>query len=150
MSVSAAGMDCHGGERVRDEINGPEEVRLKVIIADSSTTILERLDSLLSEIPGIVVEGLAKDGEEAIALIRACEPEVVILDSSLPPEGGLNLLRELRKSDSPPVIIVITSFPAIQYRKRFHEAGAAYFFDKSREMDRLVEALVVLNRELVC
>jgi hypothetical protein len=47
------------------------------------------------------------------------------------------------------VIIVITSFSTFQYRTKFHEAGAAYFFDKSRELDRLVDALVALNLELV-
>jgi DNA-binding NarL/FixJ family response regulator len=123
---------------------------LKVFIADSSPSILERLDSLLFEIPSIEIAGHAKDGEEAIALIRACDPEVVILDSSLPPAGGLSLLRKLKSQGSAPVIIVITSFPTLQYRMKFHEAGAAYFFDKSRELDRLVEALVVLNQELVC
>jgi len=123
---------------------------LKVFIADSSASILERLDSLLSEIPGVEIAGHAGDGEEAIALIRACEPEVVILDSSLPPEGGLGLLRKLRSKGPTPVFIVITSFPNLQYRTKFHEAGAAYFFDKSREQDRLVEALVVLKKELVC
>ena len=123
---------------------------MKVFIADRSPSILERLDSLLSEIPGVEIAGHAGDGEEAIALIRACEPEVVILDSSLPPEGGLGFLRKLRSKGSTPVIIVITSFPTLQYRTKFHEAGAAYFFDKSRELDRLVEALGALNLELVC
>jgi DNA-binding NarL/FixJ family response regulator len=123
---------------------------VKVFIADGASSIRERLDSLLSEIPGVEIAGHAGDGEEAIALISACDPEVVILDSSLPPEGGLSLLRKLRSMGSPPVVIVITSFPTLQYRTKFHEAGAAYFFDKSRELDRLVEALVVLNQELVC
>jgi DNA-binding NarL/FixJ family response regulator len=122
---------------------------MKVFIADGSTSIRERLDSLLTEIPGIEIAGHAGDGGEAIALIRASEPEVVILDSSLPPEGGLSLLRKLRSKGSTPVVIVITSFPTLQYRTKFHEAGAAYFFDKSRELDRLAEALVVLNQELV-
>ena len=121
---------------------------MKVFVADSSPCILERLDSLLSEIPGIEIAGHARDGEEAIALIQACEPEVLILDSSLPPEGGLGLLRRLRSKGCTPVILVITSFPTLQYRTKFHEAGAAYFFDKSREQDRLVEALVVLKQEL--
>jgi DNA-binding NarL/FixJ family response regulator len=128
----------------------PKEICLKVFIADGSPYIIERLDSLLSEIPGIEIAGHAGDGEEAIALIRASEPEVVILDSSLPPEGGLSLLHKLRNYCSTPVVIVISSFPTLQYRTRFHEAGAVYFFDKSRELDRLVEALVVLNTELVC
>ncbi len=122
---------------------------MKVFIADGSPSISERLDSLLSEIPGIEIVGHAGDGGEAIALIRACEPGVVILDSSLPPEGGLSLLHALRSTSSPPVVIVIASFPTLQYRTRFHEAGAAFFFDKSREQDRLVEALVALNQELV-
>jgi DNA-binding NarL/FixJ family response regulator len=131
------------------KVVSPKEICLKVFIADGSPSIRERLDSLLSEIPGVVLAGHAGDGEKAIALIHASEPEVVILDSSLPPEGGLSLLRKLRSKGSAPVVIVITSFPTLQYRTRFHEAGAAYFFDKSRELDRLVEALVVLNQELV-
>jgi len=123
---------------------------LKVFIADGSPCIIERLDSLLSEIPGIEIAGHAGDGEEAIALIRACEPEVVILDSSLPPEGGLGLLRKLRSKGSTPVIIVITSSPTLQYRTKFHEAGAAYFFDKSREQNELVQAIVAIKEELAC
>lgn len=121
---------------------------MKVFIADGSPSIIERFDSLLSEIPGVVVAGHSGDGKEAIALIRACEPDVVILDSSLPPEGGLSLLRKLRGKGSTPVVIVITSFPNLQYRTRYQRAGAAYFFDKSRELERLVAALIELNTEL--
>jgi two-component system response regulator YesN len=121
---------------------------LKVFIADGSPSIIERLDSLLSEIPGVEIAGHAKDGERALAQIRACEPAVVILDGSLPPEGGLSLLRKLRSISSTPVAIVIMSFPTLQYRTKFSEAGAAYFFDTSREMDGLVEALGVLQTEL--
>jgi DNA-binding NarL/FixJ family response regulator len=91
---------------------------LKVFIADGSPGICKRLDSLLSEIPGVEIVGHAGDGEQAIALIRTCEPGVVILDSSLPPEGGLDLLRKLKKASPVPVIIAITSFPNLQYRTK--------------------------------
>jgi DNA-binding NarL/FixJ family response regulator len=121
---------------------------LNVLIAVGSPSILERLDSLLSEIPGVVVAGHAKDGEKAIALVRECEPAVVILDGSLPPEGGLCLLRKLKSINPTPVAIVIMSFPNLQYRTIFREAGAAFFFDTSRELDGLVEALGVLQAEL--
>jgi DNA-binding NarL/FixJ family response regulator len=123
------------------------DARLKVFIADGSPAIRERLDALLSEIPGIAIIGCAGDGEEAIARIRASEPHVVILDSSLPPAGGLSLLRTLRSTVSPPVVIAITSSASLQYRILFREAGAVFCFDKSCELERLVEALGVLEME---
>jgi DNA-binding NarL/FixJ family response regulator len=123
---------------------------MNVFIAESSPFIRDRLCSLLSEIPGIAIIGQAGDGDEAISLIRAHVPDVVILDSSLPPKGGLSLLSKLRSNGSTPVVIVIASFPTLQYRTKFHEAGAAFFFDKSREQDRIVQAIATIKEELAC
>jgi DNA-binding NarL/FixJ family response regulator len=100
---------------------------MKVLIADDSPAIRGRLDSLLAEIPGVEIAGHAGDGEEFLAQVSACAPQVVILDGSLQPEGGLGLLRKLRSKSRTP---------------------AAYFFEQSKEQDRLIEALVALRQEL--
>jgi DNA-binding NarL/FixJ family response regulator len=52
----------------------------------------------------------AKDGDEALRVIPACKPDVVLLDMCLPKRNGLEVLRELKQSASLPPTLILTTF----------------------------------------
>lgn len=106
---------------------------MKVFIADDSPILRERLHFMLSELPGIKVIGQAGNIPEAIQSIQALHPDAVILDICMPGGSGIDVLKNIKKSDNAPVMIMLTNYSDPQYRKKCMALGAEYFFDKSTE-----------------
>jgi len=118
---------------------------LKVFIADDSDEVRERLRGLVSEVENVTVVGEASDGVEALRGIDASRPDAVILDIRMPHLNGFDVLDELHFLDANPVVIVLTAFAYRQYRDRCLKAGAAHFFDKATEFERIADVLVGLQ-----
>lgn len=119
---------------------------LKVVIADDSDAVRVRVRELISEVEHVAVVGEAGDGDEALELVKSLRPDVLILDIRMPNTNGIQTLETLRRDDVAATTIVLTSFPNRQYRDRCVEAGAAYFFDKATEFDRIAEVLTDLTK----
>jgi CheY-like chemotaxis protein len=66
---------------------------------------------------------------------------VVVLDLQMPVMGGLSALQELRADGPRPRVIVLTNHAGDAYRQACLAAGADHFFDKSTEMDRVLDVL---------
>jgi DNA-binding NarL/FixJ family response regulator len=117
---------------------------MKVLIVDHSAIIRKRLKAMLSEVPQIETIGQAEDQLEATKLVRKLNPEVLILDISMPGGSGIGLLREVKKGQQP-LVIVLTDQSYPQYREKCLDAGADFFFDKSTEFDKVAEVLKQLG-----
>jgi YesN/AraC family two-component response regulator len=114
---------------------------LKVLIADDSKLVRERLAALISEIEGVELVGQAGDAGEALEGIQRLRPDAVILDIRMPGNNGMQVLEMIKKGTTAPVVIMLTAFPYPQYRKKCLEAGAEYFFDKATEFEQVAEVL---------
>lgn len=121
---------------------------MKVLIVDDSEIVRERLKDILSEVTEGDPIGQAKDSCEAIEILYKLNPEIVILDIEMPGRSGIDLLREIKKREQPPWIIVLTNQSYSQYRKVCIKAGADFFFDKSTEFDKVAEVITQLNNKL--
>ena len=118
---------------------------MKVFIVDDSKVVRERLVAMLSEHPEIEVVGQAEDAFSAIEAIPHLNPDVVILDIYMPGSAtGMYVLERIRRERNAPVIIMLTNYSYEQYRKRCLDAGAAFFFDKSTEFEKVPEVLKAL------
>ena len=115
--------------------------KLKVFISDDSATIRERLVTMVLDLPDIAVVGQAQDVPGSLAAIRHTRPDVVILDIRMPGGNGIEVLREVKKMNPAPTVIMFTNYAHTQYRKKCEEAGADFFLDKSTEFDKLPQAL---------
>ena len=120
---------------------------MKVFIADDSAVVRERLVEMISGLLGIEIIGQAQNGSQAKNAIIKLKPDVVILDIRMPGESGINVLKDIKKDLKAPVVIMLTSYPYSQYRKRCMDAGADFFFNKSTEFDRVTEVLEQLIRD---
>jgi two-component system OmpR family response regulator len=116
---------------------------LRVFLVEDSEVIRERLIESFSSVPNVKVVGHADTEAAAIAALQRTPCDVVVLDLQLRDGHGFNVLNALRApSDRPHLtIIVLTNFASAQYRSRSMELGADYFFDKSREYDRMGDVL---------
>jgi len=127
-------------------VDGRKRDTVKVLIVDDSAIIRERLKAMLSEITELENISQARDSLEAISSFQKLNPEVVILDIRMPGGSGIDVLQEIKKSNQPPVVIVLTNYPYPQYRRKCIDAGADFFFDKSTEFDKVIEVLKQLSQ----
>ncbi len=114
---------------------------MKILIADDSLVVRDRLVTLLTEVHGVEVVGQAKDAMEARNLAEELRPDVAILDIRMPKGSGADVVRDLKKLDPTPKVIILTNYPHPENRKKCIERGADYFFDKSTEFKKVLSVL---------
>jgi len=121
---------------------------LRVFLVEDSAVIRERLTESISSLSHVEVVGHADTESGAISALDRVPSDAVVLDLQLRHGHGLNVLKALRGTPERPrpTVIVLTNFTSPQYRGRSMEFGADYFFDKSRDYDRVCDVLEELAR----
>lgn len=114
---------------------------IKVVLADDHKIVRHGLSKILSSESDISVVGEAQDSDEALALVRSKDVDVVVLDITMPGRSGLETLKELRKTRPELAVIVLSMHPADQYAVRVLRAGAAGYISKESAPDELVTAI---------
>lgn len=117
---------------------------LKVFIADDSVVVRGKLKEALEEHGTIKVVGESGDAMQAITEISRLDPQVAIIDIRMPGGGGLPVLKDLKARAPGRIAIILTSFPFPQYREAYLAAGADYFFDKTQDIQKLINMLAEL------
>ncbi len=120
---------------------------MKVLIVDDSILLRERLTAMISELPEIEIIGQAENAQNAINSIRILKPDVTILDIRMPGGNGFEVLENIKKDKWHPLMIVLTSYPYPQYKKKCLDSGADFFFDKSSEFQKVIEVLKKFIKE---
>ena len=131
-----------GGKRWMDDSTSMAQRTspIKVFLADDSALIRNRVATLLAD-PEVTVVGQGETPEECIEGILATLPDVVVLDVQLDGGQGLEVLRAVRAAVPQIAFVVFSHNSGPAYRKRYLDAGAARFLDKSAEFDQLVDAV---------
>ena len=114
---------------------------MRLFIADDSDILRERLVEILSEIEGADIVGEERDASRVLESVEMLEPDIVILDIQMPGGNGILILEAIKKKEKPPIVVMFTNYPYLQYRKRCMDAGADYFFFKSTEFEKLIEVI---------
>jgi chemotaxis protein histidine kinase CheA/ActR/RegA family two-component response regulator len=116
-----------------------QQIRYKVLIADDSLSVRRALEQLMRDNGFDVL--LARDGLEALALIKATKPDVMLLDLEMPRMNGLELTsfarKEMNYADVP--IIMITSRTSEKHRQLAVDAGVNEVLSKPYSEDTLVK-----------
>ncbi|HKY50472.1 MAG TPA: response regulator transcription factor [Candidatus Limnocylindria bacterium] len=81
---------------------------LRVVVADDHPSVRENLRYLLNAELGMVVVGVARDGHDALRLVHATRPDVIVLDSELGDLRGIDVIDSLRREDSLIGIVLYT------------------------------------------
>jgi DNA-binding NarL/FixJ family response regulator len=120
---------------------------MKVLIADDSEIVRERLAYLLGDVGGIEIVGQAEDAVEGKNQAEALRPDVAILDVRMPRGSGVDVLRTLKRDNPAATVIILTNFIDPEARQLCMAQGADYFFDKSIEFEQAVAVLRGLSNE---
>jgi len=114
---------------------------MRILIADDSVVVRERLINLLTELEGVEIIGQAEDAMEARGLAEKLKPDLAILDLRMPKGSGADVLFDLKRLVPTPTVIMLTNYPHAENRKKCMEGGADFFLDKSTEFQKVVSVV---------
>jgi len=118
---------------------------MKIVIADDSSLLRERIKHILLDFNGNCEIYEAENGLDALQLIRENKPYLTILDIRMPEMNGIEVLRKVKELKINTKICILTNFPYPQYRKKCLELGAMFFLDKNLEVEKITEILLKIN-----
>jgi DNA-binding NarL/FixJ family response regulator len=118
---------------------------LRLLVADDHEFVRKGVQALVEEQPGWVVAAEAADGREAVEKAKLVQPDVTILDLSMPELNGLEAAREILKTVSTKVLI-LTMYDSDALIRLTLEAGAQGYLLKSDAARDLVSAVDALSR----
>jgi DNA-binding NarL/FixJ family response regulator len=118
---------------------------LRLLVADDHDVVRKGVRTLLEEQPGWEVAAEASDGREAVEKAKLVQPDVTILDLSMPELNGLEAAREILKTVSTKVLI-LTMYDSDPLIRQTLEAGARGYLLKSDAGRDLVSAVDALRR----
>ena len=113
----------------------------KIIIADDHVVLREGLRSLLNTIDGLEVVAEASDGFEVLPLIEEHEPDLLIIDLTMPNLGGVETISRLQKAKHKPNILVLSAREDDVSVAEAIRAGAKGYVPKSSDSDELQFAI---------
>jgi DNA-binding NarL/FixJ family response regulator len=126
--------------KISKEPNTPEKP-VRVLLADDHTLVRAGIRALLEKFPGMEVAGEAGDGREVIDLIQARQPDVVLMDISMPGLNGLQALGRIAR-DFPLVrVIILSMHHNDEYVLQALKTGAAGYLLKRAATAELSAAL---------
>ncbi len=115
--------------------------KIRILIADDHTILRQGIRSLLEREPDIQVIGEAEDGHTAIKLAGELQPDVVLMDISMPLLNGLEATRQIRR-DSPSVkVLILSMYDNEDYIRQSLSAGAMGYILKDADVNELLAAI---------
>jgi len=114
---------------------------IRVLLVDDHQLVRRGLAQLIGDTPGMEVAGEAGDGQAALDALRSSQPDVVVLDLSMPGRGGLDVLQEMRAQSPGARVIILTMYPEEQYAIRSFREGAAAYLTKASAPEELIQAI---------
>ncbi|MCY9663477.1 response regulator [Paenibacillus alginolyticus] len=118
----------------------------KVIFADDEPFALEGIRLMVEwEELGFEIVGMFENGEEALACIEACKPDLVVTDIRMPVIDGLELIERVQKAGSDPVFIILSGYNDFEYARSALRYGVKHYLLKpalDREWDAIIQLVI--------
>ena len=114
---------------------------ITVVLAEDQLMVLGALSTLLDLEADITVAGTASDGEEAVRLVEALRPDVLLTDIEMPKMSGLEVAAEVRRRGLPTQVVILTTFARGGYLRRALDAGAVGYLLKDAPASTLAQAV---------
>ncbi|MFN2629721.1 MAG: response regulator transcription factor [Gaiellaceae bacterium] len=116
--------------------------RIRVLIADDHRLFAEALEAILVGDERIEVVGRAADGREAVDLTACFEPDVVLMDISMPVMDGIEAAKEIIATRKGTCVLILTGSNSRSDVDRARQAGAAGYVTKDRIAAELIDAII--------
>jgi two-component system invasion response regulator UvrY len=114
---------------------------IRVLLVDDHTVVRFGFRLLLEAAPDVQVVGEADSGESAYAMYPQCEPDVVIMDLSMPGMGGIEALKRIRTHHPGARLLALSAHDDALHARRALVQGALGFLSKRSAPEILLEAV---------
>jgi DNA-binding NarL/FixJ family response regulator len=114
---------------------------IRVLLADDHQIVRDGLRRILAGQAGVEVAAEAANGDEALALARAHDFDVAVIDLSMPGLAGLDLVKRLKLEKPAMKLLVLSMHGEQQYAARALKAGASGYLNKDSAAGQLIGAL---------
>ena len=115
--------------------------QIRVLLTDDHTVVRSGIARLLERDDSIEIAGEAESGEQAYRLFNDIEPDVVVMDMSMPGIGGLESLRRIKNKDAGAKVLMFSMHENINFAVQAMTSGASGYLTKSAEANDLVSAV---------
>lgn len=117
---------------------------VRVVLVDDQPLVRTALEMVIAQAPDLEVVGQAGTGEEAVRLVAAERPDVVVMDIRMPGMDGIEATRRITEGADGPQVIVLTTFDEDDYVYGALRAGASGFLVKDMALDDILSAIRVV------
>jgi two-component system, NarL family, response regulator NreC len=115
--------------------------KIRILLADDHPMVRNGLIKLLEPYKEFIVVGEAGDGEEAVKLTKKLEPDIVIIDLSMPKLSGIEATKLIRKNNPTTKVLVLTMHDNEEYVYQIFKCGAGGYMLKNTGKDDIAAAI---------
>lgn len=119
--------------------------RLRIFVVEDNDDFYDVLETILTQLPRVSVVGRALESDTAVRLITSQQPDLAIVDLNLARGSGIDVIRFVRASHSPPKLLATSDSDG--YRAAV-SAGANWFYPKATGLNDLLNRVTWLQVEL--
>jgi DNA-binding NarL/FixJ family response regulator len=119
---------------------------IRILLVDDHPVVRHGLRALLGLLPDWEVIDEAEDGSEALDKVQRLNPDVVVLDISMPKMGGLEACRLIRETAPKCEILILTQHDSPQMLREALDAGARGYVMKSHAARDLLDAVEAVSQ----
>lgn len=117
----------------------------RILLVDDDPDVLESMNLAIASEGGEVIR--ADDGNSAVSLFHAHDPDAVVLDMMLPRRSGFLVLEKIRESNDPPPVVMITANQGRRHMEYARTLGVSAYLVKPVALSRLLNTIVDLLAE---
>jgi DNA-binding NarL/FixJ family response regulator len=118
---------------------------LRIFLADDHVVLREGLRSLVNAQSDMMVVGEAGNGRAALQQVREIQPDVVIMDVSMPELNGIQVTERLKRAYEKIMVLILTAHDDSGYLRQLLEVGASGYVLKKAAADDLIKAIRVVS-----
>ncbi len=119
---------------------------ISILLADDHTLIRAGIRALVEKLPAVKVVGEAKDGREALRLVKEQQPDLILMDVAMPGLNGLEATRRVSKEFPDVKVIILSMYANEEYVREAINAGAAGYLVKRSAAAELEHAITAVAR----
>jgi two-component system invasion response regulator UvrY len=114
---------------------------MRILIADDHAVVRRGLKEILASESDMDVVGEAKNGDEALELVRKLDWDVAVLDFSMPGRSGVELIKEIKRRHPGRPVLVLSMLPEEAHAAQVFKAGGSGYINKESAGEELTAAI---------